>query len=189
MRILLQTFSFLMVSTLVLAKSDITGTWGSECNIFGKHSFKARVVFENSSEHLDFKLFEDTGCKTHSLSVAYEANYITGAKFGDGKKFNSTPSKVQMTVHLKTVLEQFNSSTGDDGCGLNNWKLNVAQDVSGKFCHPFKMPTIGKTVYDIYKLNLNSLVFGGFPLKWDMVDPTVRPKQSSKIEFWIVKDK
>lgn len=189
MKIVMNTVAFLLFSISVLAKSDITGNWVSECNIFGNQSFKATIKFENSKETFNFKLFEDKNCTTHSLSMAYEASYITGAKFGDGKKFNSTPSKVEMTVHLQSVIEQFNSNTNEDGCGFKNWKLNVPQNVSGKFCHPFKMPTIGKTVYDIYKLNLNSLVFGGLPTQWDMVDSTVRPKQLSKVEFWIAKTK
>ncbi len=189
MKIVLDIVIVLLFPTFVLAKSDLTGKWITECNVSGKHSFKATLTFQNNKENIDFKLFEDTTCKEHSLSVSYIASYITGAKFGEGKKFNSTPEKVQMTVHLQKVIDQFNRAETEDGCGFKDWKLNVARDVSGKFCRPFKMPTVGKTVYDIYKLNLNSLVFGGLPLKWDMVDPTVRPKQLSKTEFWITKEK
>jgi hypothetical protein len=179
----------LLLNLSAFAKADLSGNWISECNFYNNHSFKSKVVFKDAKEIVEFKFFEDAKCQEHSLTIVYEANYITGARFGDGKKFNSTLVKVQMTVHLPLALEQFNKPNSEDGCGIRNWKLNVAQDVSGKICGPFKMPVIGKTVYDIYKLNLNSLVFGGLPVKWDMSDPTVRPDKLSKIEFWIERNK
>lgn len=179
----------LFLSLSAFAKTDLSGNWVSECTPFSKHSFKSRIVFKGATEKVEFKLFEDAKCVDHSLTVFYEAIFITGAKFGEGKKFNSLPTKVQMSVHLPAILEQFNKTDSEDGCGIKNWKLNIAQDVSGKFCRPFKMPTVGKTVYDMYKLNLNSLVFGGLPTKWDMSDPTVRPDKLSKVEFWIEKNK
>lgn len=184
MKILIKIFFVLLLTQMISAKTDLSGNWVSECNLLGKHSFKSKISFKDVVESVEFKLYKETTCQTHVLSVFYEASFMTGAKFGEGKKFNSTPSKIQLVIHLPAVVEQFNSSNDKDGCGLKNWKLNVAQSVSGKFCWPFKMPTLGKPVYDIYKLNLNSLVFGGLPIKWDMTDITVRPKQLSKIEFW-----
>lgn len=177
-----------LVNSVTFAKTDISGRWISECNLLDQRSFNSKIVFTNAAEALEFKLFEDTACKNHSLTIIYEAHFITGAKFGEGKKFNSTPTKVQMIVHRLAVLDQFNNPSKEDGCGLRNWKLETPKDVSGKTCQLFKMPTLGKTLYDIYKLNLNSLVFGGLPLKWDMIDPSARPKQLSKIEFWIEKN-
>lgn len=185
----LNHFSFADFPLEKKAKVDLSGNWITECSPLSSRSFKARIHLQSAIENVEFKLFEDAKCQEHSLTVNYEASYITGAKFGEGKKFNSTPSKVQMTVHLPAVLDQFNKDDSKDGCGIRNWKLNVAQNVSGKFCGPFKMPMIGKVVYDIYKLNLNSLAFGGLPTKWDMSDPGVRPNKLSKVEFWIDKNK
>jgi hypothetical protein len=182
-------FLVFFLSLNVFSKTDLSGNWVSECNPIAKHSFIARIVFKGATEKVEFKLFEDTKCVDHSLTVYYEAIFITGAKYGEGKKFNSLPTKVQMSVHLPAVLEQFNKADSEDGCGIKNWKLNIAQDVSGKFCRPFKMPAVGKTVYDMYKLNLNSIAFGGLPTKWDMSDPTVRPDKLSKVEFWIEKNR
>jgi len=130
-----------------------------------------------------FKLFEDKTCISHVSTVAYEGTFSTGKVFGEGIEFNSLPSKVNFTVHIQSVIEQYNDPNSPDGCGMKNWKLNISQNVSGQYCRPFKMPTINKMVHDIYETQGNDIRFGGLPLNWDLVDPNSRPKKFSGIVF------
>lgn len=158
-------------------------SWVTECNVFGRHSFIAITRFIENEQYVDFKLFEDKICRSHSLTVNYVGSFSTGQTFGEGVSIDAIPSVVLMTVHLKTVVDQFNDPKTVDGCGNKNWKIDYPQDVSGQYCRPFQMPTIGETLYDIVSSQKGEIRFGGIPLNWTLNDPGLRPLKLSNIVF------
>lgn len=102
-------FLCLFAVTPLWAHSDLEGTWETRCHVFGKHSFQAISSFSQSKEHIIFKLFEDTLCASHSLTVNYEGNFFVGKIFGEGVEFDRLPSIVKLNVHLQVVVDQFNN--------------------------------------------------------------------------------
>ncbi len=159
------------------------GAWISDCNVFGRHSFISEIQFKESNHFVTFKLYEDQSCLSHASTVSYEGSFSTGNIFGEGIEFDSLPSKVQLTVHIQNVVDQYNNPSSPDGCEMKNWQIDVAQDVSGKYCRPIQMPTIGVAVHDIYQVQDSEFRFGSIPLNWGLNDPARRPRTLSKITF------
>lgn len=158
-------------------------SWVTACQVFGRHSFISEVHFVSDMQLLTFKLYEDKNCMSHASTVTYEGFFSTDKVFGEGIQLDSRPSKVNFTVHIQSVIDQYNDPNSPDGCGRKNWELNVSQDVSGQYCRPFQMPTINKVIHDIYKIQGNELRFGGIPLNWDLADLNSRPQKLSSIIF------
>lgn len=182
MKIIL-AFLFSSVTINSWAHSNITGEWISDCNVFGRHSFISELNFSDNRISVTFKLFEDKNCLSHSSTVAYRGNYSTGMTYGEGIEFNTLPSGVNFTVHIQNVIDFYNRPGTAEGCGIKNWELNISRDVSGKYCHPFQMPTSNQMVHDIYKIHGNKLRFGAMPLTWDLTDSNTRPQILSDVVF------
>lgn len=182
----MKTFSVLLslaFASLSWGRSQTTRTWITDCHVFGRHSFISEIKFVGDKQSVNFKLFENKACGSHASTVFYEGSFSTGKVFGEGVEFDSLPAKVEFTVHIQSVIDQYNDPSSPDGCGMKNWKLNVAQDVSGQYCRPFQMPTVNKMVHDIYDIQEHDIRFGGIPLNWDLVDPNNRPQKLSDIVF------
>lgn len=179
-------FLFLISASHSWGSSSLVEAWVTDCYVFGRHSFISEIQLVDNRQLTIFKLFEDKTCHGHVSTVTYAGTFSTGNFFGEGIEFDSLPTRVNFTVHLESVIEQYNDPNSSDGCGLKNWKLNVAQDVSGRYCRPFQMPSINKMIHDIYKTQANDIRFGGLPLNWDLADPNSRPQKLSEIIFHLV---
>lgn len=142
MKVLFVSLSFLLFNMQALATVSLNGRWSSDCNTLGRHSYKAMAEIEQPIQSVNFKLYEDSHCTSHSLTVRYEAEFLLGGFAGEGIEFSAVPSNVQLTIHLQRVVDQYNQLDAD-GCGLKDWRVNVEKNVEGRFCRPFQMPNIG----------------------------------------------
>ena len=162
------------------ASPSLVGVWQSDCAPVTRHSFKTTVTLSEGRAVLVTQLFADQGCATNSISLTLDGDYSTGADFGEGYEVNLTPATVKMTLRLPEVVDYYNAHSG---CGLTNWAIDVAQDVSGRFCNPNQMPLVGQITYDIYNIADGILQFGGIPVRLDTVDPMLRPTGLSGRSF------
>lgn len=167
------------------ASASLIGTWKTQCTVFGqnnRHSFSSIVTINASKILIDFKMFADQNCTIHNLTSNYEGAYSTSVNYGEGSKIDFTSTEVAFTLSRQEIVDLYNDPNSLDGCGIKNWQLNILQDVSGRFCRPFQMPTRGKQVYDIFNVSNGELKFGFIPFRWNE-DSSSRPTQLSEIVY------
>lgn len=182
MKILLIFFTTLFFVPLIQAHTSLVGVWQTDCNNFTKHSFKTTLTLTESKAIFITQFYADNKCAKNSITITYDGLFTVGSNFGEGIEINHIPSSLKFTLRLPEVVDQYNKSA-QDGCGITDWKINIPQEVSGKYCRPNQHPATNQMFYDIYNVNGNELRFGGIPLHMDMIQPGLRPQKLQDIIF------
>jgi hypothetical protein len=172
----------ILFSCFAYADPIPVGVWQSDCNKISKHSYRISATFIEGKILFINRLFEDQNCVSNSITTTYDGAYATGGSFGDGIEINFIPASIKFTLHLQSVVDQLNKSIAD-GCGITDWKINVPQEVSGRYCRPFTFPSSGQMTYEIFRIDQSQLQFGGIPLRWNFNTPSARPTQLSPVRF------
>ena len=173
---------FILISSTCYASPNPLGVWQTNCNSFTKHSYKATLSLSESKIISITRFFSDPACSRNSITITYDGMYSVGEPFGEGTEINQIPSSIKFTIHLQEVVEQYNK-VAIDGCGVTDWKVDIPQEVSGRYCRPLQLPANGQMIYDIFSVKGNSLQFGGLPLSMEMSKSSLRPQTLLGVVF------
>jgi hypothetical protein len=141
----------------------LAGTWKTDCHAENDadgdvDSYKrTELVVSGSTFVTTASFFEksDTTCATPRYSSVLTAAVVLGgevAALAGTKKIDINPSRFEVTPATAAAAAVFNQ---EPYCDISDWAAGVKRDVTEKTC-------AGNldTVYDIYKLDGNELVFG-----------------------------
>jgi len=181
----LLTIALVGFSSILLSATP-QGNHYSDCHPIGqndRHSFKMTAYLDKGDFYSAFQLFMDKKCEKASLTVIYGSDYTLGSRAGELVEFDHTPTHVFMVLLHEDVVDYYNDLNHNNSCGIKDWEINRPRNVSGLYCHPNQMPTVGETLYDIFKYKNSVLQFGGIPYAWNITDPTKRPTKVHQITF------
>lgn len=174
----MKTLGFL--TALLIASSsgqfsaeELTGDWASDCTPLGGHSVLATLSFSEEAVATVVEMFSDSSCQLLNLRGEYDALFSVGRRVAAGREIDFTPTRVTMTIHNPEVVAAYRQNEG--GCGIRDWQIGEPRDVSGRFCAPYQMPTVGTAIYDVYTAGSGELRFGGFPDQIGATQPGDRP--------------
>ena len=141
--------------------TELEGTWVTSCNVYSDSLYrKLTTIVSGTNFTVNYEYFSDSSCTTAaskwvdtqtSLSIGDAMVFSTyGASGGYGHQFTA--------YHNSTKLEWQNAGSvswanTNSYCGLSNWVINVAQDVSGKTCGSSTEWSSGITLYGLYLLD------------------------------------
>lgn len=154
------------------AKAALIGTWGSDCD---ETKVKVGRTFNEDNTGTTFmNSYEDSDCTTMTYQMVTSFTYeVTGTN-----QINMTYGKSTATFKTQAYVDDANSSSL---YGLTNWKLNVANDVTGLLSDPSdptstSVPKENVAVYTIFKNPTKTTVqFGDLTDEHDGKTPENRP--------------
>ena len=142
--------------------TELEGKWETDCYQYSnsQHNKKTIVVSETNYTYTS-EYYSSSKCATvedkwvytlTSLAIGAEMTFSSG---GSGHRFT--------TYHNSTKLEWQSASSvswanNNSYCGISNWVINVAQDVSGKTCGSSTEWSSGITLYGLYLLDGTKLL-------------------------------
>ncbi len=181
----LLTLALISFSSIALSTTP-RGNHYSDCHLIGqndRHSFKMTAYMDKGDFYSAFQMFKDKSCEKPSLTVIYGSDFSLGLESNGLVEFDHTPTHVFMVLLDEDVVDFYNDVNRKEGCGIKDWKINMPKDVNGLYCHPYQMPTIGETLYDVIKYDDSVLQFGGIPYSWDITDSANRPTKVHSLKF------
>jgi hypothetical protein len=128
------------------------GSWYVDCYQNTGGSFETRTAsFEGGSyEHVLSLYNSDWSCSQKALELRETGTYVIGGPAATGSsmyKLDNTITTLTIKPLTTIAVNNYNTSAM---CGLTNWALNVAQDVTGLNCGAGTLPAAGTAYYDIY---------------------------------------
>ena len=137
----------------------LEGTWSKGCayNADDEDYSKEEIKFIGNSFTLSGSFYTDATCSSETMSTATTGTFSIGDSviLTSGttvNKIDATMASSTLTLGVDDMVTAFNSMSL---CGKNNWKKNVAVDVSN--CQDLAGSS---KVYDIFKIDGNKLIFG-----------------------------
>ena len=144
------------------ATTELEGTWETDCYQYSNSQYnKKTIVVSERNYTYTSEYYSSSKCATvedkwvytlTSLAIGAEMTFSSG---GSGHRFT--------TYHNSTKLEWQSASSvswanTNSYCGISNWVINVAQDVSGKTCGSSTEWSSGITIYGLYLLDGTKLL-------------------------------
>ena len=144
------------------ATTELEGTWATDCYQYSNSQYnKKTIVVSGKNYTYTSEYYSSSKCATvedkwvytlTSLVIGAEMTFSSG---GSGHRFT--------TYHNSTKLEWQSASSvswanNNSYCGISNWVINVAQDVSGKTCGSSTEWSSGITLYGLYLLDGTKLL-------------------------------
>ena len=133
------------------ATTELEGTWETACYQYSNSQYnKKTIVVSGKNFTYTSEYYSSSKCATvedkwvyalTSLAIGADMTFSNG---GSGHRFT--------TYHNSTKLEWQSASSvswanTNSYCGISNWVINVAQDVSGKTCGSSTEWSSGITLY------------------------------------------
>ena len=148
--------------------TELEGTWVTSCYEYSSGLYsKKTVVVSGTNYTVDYEYFSVSSCNSDNATTKWVDNQ-TSLSIGDAMTFNSYGSSGgsghQFTVtHNSTTLvwlsaDDVSWANTNSYCGISNWVINVAQDVSGKTCGSSTEWSSGITLYGLYLLDGTKLL-------------------------------
>lgn len=142
------------------AGGELVGTWSfSTC---GSTKFRRTLTATSSAFLWRSYWYDDTdsACATPFVQLTVNESYSVG---GAGTLV-PTAHEIDIRTEGTTLTLSDAGSVADANssawCGYTNWKVNVAQDVTGAYCDPDTYWSVGHMQYDLYQVDGNRLFFG-----------------------------
>ena len=144
------------------ATTELEGTWETDCYQYSNSQYnKKTIVVSGKNFTYTSEYYSSSKCATvedkwvytlTSLAIGAEMTFSSG---GSGHRFT--------TYHNSTKLEWQSAGSvswanTNSYCGISNWVINVAQDVSGKTCGSSTEWSSGITLYGLYLLDGTKLL-------------------------------
>lgn len=161
-----------------------TGLWSTGC-IKG---LDKKQLYENNQVSLVEYFHQDAKCQDESfrfqtsgtVTYNYEQSFI-----------DFIYEKIQLTVFKQNVTNDFNARKV---CGLDNWAVAQAQNITGLKCALFnthkevQVPKAQDRKFGIYQLENNKLYFGKLTQSYDGSSPEKRPRLIDKLTEYIFRN-
>ena len=128
-------------------KVDLQGEWTTDCLKIGKndrHGIITRITIRDSRIHAVSQIYASNGCQRPTVQVRYEGTLDGGLKDQDSLLFAHTVTSITMPPNEGDVVERYNRDPKGMGCGLSDWKENIALDVDGRTCAAITFARKGK---------------------------------------------
>ena len=139
------------------ATTELEGTWVTDCYQYSNSQYnKKTLVVSGKNYTYTSEYYSSSKCATVEDKWVYT---LTSLAIGDAMTFSSGGSGHRFTsYHNSTKLEWQNAGSvswanTNSYCGISNWVINVAQDVSGKTCGSSTEWSSGITLYGLYILD------------------------------------
>ncbi|CAH0159050.1 hypothetical protein AGRO_2546 [Agrobacterium sp. ATCC 31749] len=168
-------------------KVDLQGEWTTECLKIGKndrHGIITRITIRDSRIHAVSQIYASNGCQRPTVQVRYEGTLDGGLKDQNSLLFAHTVTSITMTPNDGDVVEHYNRDPKGMGCGLSDWKENIALDVDGRTCAAITFARKGETLFDRAWIDGNKLRFAAFPVKWSNHTPDDRPQSPLETVYY-----
>ena len=144
------------------ATTELEGTWVTDCYQYSNSQYnKKTIVVSGKNYTYTSEYYSSSKCATVEDKWV---STMTSLAIGDAMTFSSGGSGHRFTsYHNSTKLEWQNAGSvswanTNSYCGLTNWVINVAQDVSGKTCGSSTEWSSGITLYGLYLLDGTKLL-------------------------------
>lgn len=159
--------TLLTLSNSAIAAPSIVGRWVSP--VQGDNA-SFSVQFELNAQATTFVLIERGVYASPQLApLAYEKRLYYSYEFSGSAYLLANTYNLDQTVRSHTlilrsqaIVDQFNRVSR---CGINNWRLDEEQDVTGMSCEPDNPQPFhaGDKRFNIVSIDGNHLMFGYFP--------------------------
>ncbi len=141
MRIL--SLTLILLSSLVFAASEFDGNWNAACaGQTGGYSTENIKIGNNKIDY-SVAVFGDANCTNKYVDLVSTGTIDIGAMSQSVAMAHDTQiifSKITLTPRSAFVAVMLNKQVM---CGYNDWKANVAKNVSGLVCDEKQMPKVG----------------------------------------------
>jgi hypothetical protein len=175
----------LTVSAAQAALPSFDGTWLSNCyDEKGLHFQDTLTVKGHDASDL-VRGFSDASCKTLSFAAEGKETIQEGkeSEFAKGaSEIDGTVSSLSLAYYDANVVDYLNKSSF---CGLNNWKVGVMNDITGRKCAGVDMPKAGDRSYDILQVLGTTMRIGKRTTQYDGTTPEKRPRELDMAKAYI----
>jgi hypothetical protein len=153
------------------AASDgsIVGEWRRRCFSDGRDY---SAVFTESTLSIIERHFVD-GCRTLAYTIEKSGAYVVGdSDIPNSQTLDITVAGMVITPRSELAVSVFNDH---QVCGFDAWEAEIGVEVTGRLCNREQYPEVGDTVYDLVRIQNNSLVFGDSKGWSEIRSPDRRP--------------
>ena len=162
------------VGSMAAFASELNGTWTGGCH----NGVKFAAIIDNNHLVMTKSDHFDSVCAVESAKTVVAATFQVGAEsqFVKGAMENDwTIAKIELMPTSVGTVAKYNVN---HFCGLGDWSLNQAKEITGLKCDQIQMPKSGDRRYDLYQLpNPKSLVHGKLTAEFDGTSPEKRPRE------------
>ena len=140
--------------------TELEGTWKTACHSSGDYYYIRTVAVTGTTFVEKNEYHSDSSCANDNATFEVNFGSLTigdvktfdsyGSSGGSGAEFTMTLSTNTLTPLNSTEVSWANTNSY---CGISNWVINVAQDVSGKTCGSSTEWSSGITLYGLYILD------------------------------------
>lgn len=143
-----QSTGLILAGALIFSSPSwaaIQGLYGTECMESQGLSATKDLLFETDASRLEIiqTVYADLGCDTPAYEFAFSGPFLLDHETGF---LDYTFHSIQMRVLDDRIVMAFNDLKL---CGIDDWSLDSAREVSSLVCGDMPMPAPGLTLYDI----------------------------------------
>ena len=144
------------------ATTELEGTWETDCYQYSNSQYNKKTIVVSGKNYTYTSVYYSSS-KCATVEDKWVST-LTSLAIGDAMTFSSGGSGHRFTsYHNSTKLEWQSAGSvswanTNSYCGISNWVINVAQDVSGKTCGSSTEWSSGITIYGLYILDGNKFM-------------------------------
>ena len=171
--------TIILVMTFIMSsKSEAqikTGYWSTYC----RNGLKKEQIYGNKNRVISTERFyEDKNCikeSFHFQTIGLVSYYKSSENFID-----FLYEEIYLTLFKQELTSDFNTRKV---CGLSDWELSRAQNITGLKCALFNLnraaqiPLAGEIKYGIFQMDNSKLYYGQLSPKFNSISPEKRPVQ------------
>ena len=165
---------------------SLTGEWTTDCLPIGKngrHGYVTKIKFADDMLTATSQLYAKNTCQTPTVQVNYSGELMADESRETYIDFSHKVMKITFTLTADDVTAFYNKDFQTTGCGIADWKTNVAMSVAGRSCGPFSFAEEGTVLYDRAWTEGDQLRFGNFPSLWTAISAAQRPHKPIEVVF------
>ena len=139
------------------ATAELEGTWATDCYQYSNSQYNKKTLVVSGKNYTYTSVYYSSSkCATvedkwvytlTSLAIGAEMTFSSG---GSGHRFTAYHNSTKLEWQDAGSVSWANTNSY---CGISNWVINVAQDVSGKTCGSSTEWSSGITLYGLYILD------------------------------------
>ena len=148
------------------ATTELEGTWETDCYQYSNSQYNKKTIVVSGKNYTYTSVYyssskcatvEDKWVSTLTSLAIGDAMFFStyGSSGGYGHQFTAYHNSTKLEWQSAGSVSWANTNSY---CGLSNWVINVAQDVSGKTCGSSTEWSSGITLYGLYLLDGTKLL-------------------------------
>ncbi len=125
-----------------MSHGAVRGLYGSDCLAVESISATKDLLFKEQSLEILQTFYADQSCERPTYDISFTGPYAINL---DLSAVNYRYGSIRLRVLDATLLEPFNRMAI---CGITDWTLNAAREISGLECAGQTFPKAGTLIYD-----------------------------------------